>query len=81
MIRVQIDLEEIAYSWHVVQIFLNKDGERYSVVHVDTPFASRAEAGQDARERARKYLLEHFGIGNGDIMWEILPSPSSEAAT
>ena len=72
---MKIDIEEIASSWHVTKIVIT---EEHFVVHADTPFISKDKAERDARERAERYLREHFGIWNGDISWDASHVSSSE---
>jgi hypothetical protein len=68
MIRVKINIEQIASSWHVTHIAIL---DEHCVVHPDTPFTSQDDAERDARERAEKYLREHFDSADGEIRWDV----------
>ena len=77
MIHAKIVLEEQNGVWRMTQITINKDGRRLMVTCGEEAFPSHAQAEEDARNRVQHFLIQDFGIANGDIIWEILPpSPS-----
>lgn len=75
MVRVKINIEEIASSWHVTQIVIT---DEHFVVHTDTPFPTKEDAERDAREQANRYLQEHPDMGDGEIRWDVNHVPSNE---
>lgn len=79
MIHARIVLEEQNGVWRMAQITINKDGRRLMVTCGEETFSSHAQAEEDARRRVIQFLIQDFGIADGDIIWEILPPSPSEA--
>jgi C4-dicarboxylate-specific signal transduction histidine kinase len=73
MIHIKIELEDMNETWRISQIVINKDGEPYVVRHSEDSFPSKELAERDAQRQARAFLHANFGIGNGDIIWQVFP--------
>jgi len=73
MIHIKIELEAMNETWRISQIVINKDGESYVVRHSEESFPTKALAERYAQTQARAFLQANFGIGNGDIIWEVFP--------
>lgn len=75
MIRVKNILgDDIFGLWHVKEIVVNKDGQRYAFAPDDETFTTKDEAEQFGRIRARRFLQRHLGFLNGDVAWDVVPS-------
>jgi hypothetical protein len=73
MILIKIELEAMNETWRIDQIVINKDEESYLVRHSEESFPTKELAERDAQRQARTFLQENFGIGNGDIIWQVFP--------
>jgi hypothetical protein len=73
MICIKIELETINETWRINQILIDKDGEPYLVQHSKESFPTKEFAEHDAQRQARTFLKCNFGIGNGDIIWQVFP--------
>ena len=73
MIHIKIELEAINERWRISQIVINKDGEPYLVPYSEESFPTKELAEHDAQRQARTFLQRNFGIGDGDIIWEVFP--------
>ena len=73
MIHIKIELEAMNETWRISQIVIDKDGEPYFVRSSEESFPTKALAERDAQHHARRFLERNFGIGNGDIVWQVFP--------
>jgi hypothetical protein len=73
MIHIKIELEAMNETWRISQIVINKDEESYLVRHSEESFPTKELAERDAQRQARTFLQTTFGIGNGDIIWQVFP--------
>ena len=73
MIQVRIELEAMNETWRINQILIDKDGQQYFVRHSEESFPSKELAERDAQRQARAFLQLNFGIGNGDVIWQVFP--------
>jgi hypothetical protein len=73
MIHIKIELEAMNETWRIDQIVIYKDEESYLVRHSEESFPTKELAERDAQRQARIFLQRNFGIGNGDIIWQVFP--------
>ncbi len=76
MIRVNNILgDDIFGLWHVKEIVVTKNGQRFAFAPDPETFTTEDEAEQHARLRARRFLQSRLGLANGDIRWDVVPTP------
>ena len=77
MIRVRSQLgDDIFGLWRVVQILIQKDGRRISFVPNGDTFTSPEDAKQYAQGLAWRFLQQHFGLTNDEIVWDFYEKES-----
>jgi hypothetical protein len=79
MIKVKKILgDDIFGLWHVKQIIVNKNGQRFSFAPDPETFCSKQEAELHAHDRTRYFLQRKLGVINADILRESQHSWKSE---
>ena len=73
MIHIKIELEAMNETWRIIHFVINKDAESYLVRHSEESFPTKELAERDAQRQARTFLQTTFGIGNEDIIWQVVP--------
>ena len=77
MIRVRSQLRDDIFGlWRVGQILIQKDGRRVSLVPNGETFTSPEDAQQYAQGLALRFLQQHFGLTNGEIVWDFYEKES-----
>jgi gas vesicle protein len=78
MIRVRSQLgDDIFGLWRVVQILIQKDGRRVSLVPNGDTFTSPEDAQQYAQGLAWRFLRQHLGFTNGEVVWDFYEKEES----
>ena len=78
MIRVKCQLQDDIFGlWRVAQILIQKDGRRISFVPNGDTFTSPEDAQQYAQGLAWRFLQQHFGLTNGEIVWDFFEKEES----
>ena len=77
MIRVKCQLQDDIFGlWRVVQILIQNDGRRISFVPNGDTFTSPEDAQQYAQGLACRFLQQHFGLTNDEIVWDFYEKES-----
>ena len=77
MIRVRTQLQDDIFGlWRVVRIFIQKDGRQLSLAPNGDTFTSPEDAQQYAQGLAWRFLQQHFGLTNDEIVWDFYEKES-----
>ena len=79
MIHIEIQLEDQRIGWRITRIVIGKDGESFFLEGPLETFPDTDHAEEEARAQARSFLKQRFGIGNGDLIWYVIPKSSPRA--
>jgi len=77
VIRVRTQLQDDIFGlWRVVRIFIQKDGRQLSLAPNGDTFTSPEDAQQYAQGLAWRFLQQHFGLTNDEIVWDFYEKES-----
>src|SRR5215831_16697030 len=77
MIRVGTQLQDDIFGlWRVVRIFIQKDGRQLSLAPNGDTFTSPEDAQQYAQGLTWRFLQQHLGLTNDEIVWDFYEKES-----